>query len=422
MNHFQRVNGVLMAEDVSFQRIADEVGTPVYVYSAATLRRHYRVFDQAFSSVEHLTCFAVKALSNIAVLNLLAKEGAGFDVVSIGELKRVFKAGGDPRKVVFSGVGKTREEMAFALEADIYCFNVESIAELHQLNEVALAADRRAPVSLRINPDVDPKTHPYIATGLRNNKFGISWDKAESTYALAASLPGLHVKGLDCHIGSQIATLAPMVEAMEKMVDLVDRLEAMGLSIEHLDVGGGLGITYENETPPSPAVYAQELIRVLGTRKKQIITEPGRVIAGNAGVLMTKVLLRKENDDKTFVVVDAAMNDALRASLYGAWHGIEPVVDRDRPLEEVDLVGPICESGDFLARDRELPELRAGELAIMRSAGAYGFVMSSNYNSRPRVPEVLVDGDQFHVIRRRERVDELFALETIPSLGPTVEP
>ena len=413
MNHFQRQGGVLYAEDVPLEKIAQDVGTPVYIYSSATLRRHFRVFDGAFSEIDHLTCFAVKALSNIAVLSLLAKEGAGFDVVSAGELRRVIAAGGDPGKVVFSGVGKTRLELAEALDAGILCFNVESRAELRQLNDVAVGKGLRAPVSLRINPDVDPKTHPYIATGLRNNKFGIPWDDAEASYLVARDLPGITVTGLDCHIGSQISSIEPMVEAMEKMVALVDRLEALGLEVQHLDVGGGLGITYDSEQPPSPAAYAKELIRVLGSRKKKIITEPGRVIAGNAGILLTQVLLRKSNENKTFLIVDAGMNDVIRPALYDAWHGLEPVGAASGEEEIVDVVGPVCESGDFLARDRPLPFLDEGDLLAMRSAGAYGFVMSSNYNSRPRVAEVLVDGSEYRVIRRRETLEELFATESI---------
>ena len=414
MNHFEPRNGVLFAEEVPLQKIAQEVGTPVYVYSAATLRRHFQVFDGAFNEIDHLTCFAVKALSNIAILNLLATEGAGFDIVSGGELARVIAAGGDPQKVVFSGVGKTRDEMKQALEAGILCFNVESLAELNQLSEVAQGLGVQAPVSLRINPDVDPKTHPYIATGLRSNKFGIQWDEAEEIYILARDLKGIRVKGLDCHIGSQISSIEPMIEAMEKMVSLVDRLEALGLNIEHLDVGGGLGITYDDEKPPSPSAYASELIRVLGQRKKKIITEPGRVIAGNAGILLTKVLLRKKSQEKTFVIVDAGMNDSIRPALYDAWHGIEPVTHTERAPEVVDVVGPVCESGDFLARDRELPRMEEGDLVAMRSAGAYGFVMASNYNSRPRIAEVLVSGSQYHVIRERERIEDLFATESLP--------
>jgi diaminopimelate decarboxylase len=416
VNHFQRRDGELFAEGVPLSQIAREVGTPAYVYSAATLRRHFRVFDGAFSDIDHLTCFAVKALSNIAVLHLLAQEGAGFDIVSGGELARVMAAGGDPKKIVFSGVGKTRTEMQQALEAGILCFNVESRAELFQLDEVARKLCTRAPVSLRINPDVDPQTHPYIATGLRSNKFGIQWDQAEEVYQEAGGLEGIEVKGLDCHIGSQISSLEPMVEAMEKMVSLVDRLESMGLNIEHLDVGGGLGITYDDETPPSPSAYASELIRVLGTRKKKIITEPGRVIAGNAGILLTQVLLRKQSQEKTFLIVDAGMNDSIRPALYNAWHGIEAVADKDSSTEIVDVVGPVCESGDFLARERELPVMGEGDLVAMRSAGAYGFVMASNYNSRPRIPEVLVQGDAFQVIRKRETIADLFASESLPDL------
>jgi diaminopimelate decarboxylase len=411
VNHFDRIDGMLYAEDVPLTRIANDVGTPVYIYSRATFERHFRVFDEAFAEVDHLVCFAVKACSNIAILQLLARLGSGFDIVSEGELARVLHAGGDPAKIVFSGVGKTEREMEKALNAGILCFNVESVAELHQLAGVACRLGVKAPVSLRINPNVDPKTHPYIATGLRNNKFGIEWEKAISAYQEAISLEGLNVVGLDCHIGSQISDLKPMVEAMGRMVELLDQLKALGLDIEHLDIGGGLGITYGDEVPPTPAAYAKKLIGVLGDRRLRIVAEPGRVIAGNAGVLVTQVLLTKENHGKRFVVVDAGMNDAIRPALYQAWHGIEPVAEARTEIHEVDVVGPICESGDFLAQNRMMPRVEAGELLCMQSAGAYGFVMASNYNSRPRVAEVLVDGDQWHVIRERESIPSLYALE-----------
>ena len=413
MNHFNRIDGILHAESVPLSRIAQDVGTPVYIYSRATFERHFRVFDAAFAEVDHLVCFAVKACSNIAILQTLAQLGSGFDIVSEGELARVLHAGGNPAKIVFSGVGKTEREMEKALQAGILCFNVESLAELHQLSAVANRLGVQAPVSLRINPDVDPKTHPYIATGLRNNKFGIQWDKAIPAYKEAMALGGIRVLGLDCHIGSQISDITPMVEAMARMVELLDALKTLGLEIEHLDVGGGLGITYGAEVPPTPAVYASRLLDVLGPRRLRIIAEPGRVIAGNAGILLTKVLLTKENHGKRFVVVDAAMNDAIRPALYQAWHGIEPVAKARDETDEVDVVGPICESGDFLAQNRVLPRVEAGELLCLQSSGAYGFAMASNYNSRPRVPEVLVDGDRYHVIRDRESISSLYALERL---------
>lgn len=414
MNHFHRgADGSLWAEDVPLARIAAEVGTPTYVYSRATLTRHFRVFDAAWAGVDHLVCYAVKACSNLAVLNVLAKLGAGFDIVSGGELARVLAAGGDPSKVVFSGVGKTEAELEAALAAGILCVNVESAAELEQLDAVAGRMGVMAPISVRVNPDVDPKTHPYIATGLKRNKFGISWSEARDTYRRAGELAHLKVVGLDFHIGSQLKETGPLVEAIDKAIELVDALTADGLPIHHLDVGGGLGITYHEEAPPSPDEYAQKLIARLGERKLRVVTEPGRVIVGNAGVMLMRCLLTKRNGDTDFVVVDAGMNDALRPALYDAWHGIEPVAAPRATTRTVDVVGPVCETGDFFARDRELPEIVAGDLLAMRSAGAYGFAMASNYNSRRRAAEVLVDGDRFHVVRDREEIADLFANERV---------
>lgn len=416
MNHFHRgPDGALWAEEVPLARIAAEVGTPTYVYSRATLTRHYTVFDAAWADVDHLVCFAVKACSNLAVLDVLARLGAGFDIVSGGELARVLRVGGDPSRIVFSGVGKTAAELEAALSAGILCFNVESAAELEQLDAVAGRLGVRAPVSLRVNPDVDPKTHPYIATGLTRNKFGIPFAEALAAYRRAAALPHLDIVGLDFHIGSQLEDTSPVVEAINKALGLIDALTADGIPIHHLDVGGGLGITYRGEAPPSPSEYARTLIDRLEGRPLRLITEPGRVIAGNAGILLMRCLLTKRNGETEFVVVDAGMNDALRPALYGAWHDLEPVSPPRDERRVVDVVGPVCESGDFFARDRELPIVEAGELMVMRSAGAYGFAMASNYNSRCRPAEVLVDGDQLHVVREREQVEDLFRGErTLP--------
>jgi diaminopimelate decarboxylase len=421
MDHFRRLDGQLCCEEVPLAEIAARVGTPVYVYSAATLSRHYRVFDEAWDEVDHLVCFAVKACSNIAILAHLAELGAGFDIVSVGELHRVLAAGGEPSRVVFSGVGKRDDEIAAALAVGILCFNVESEAELELISQVAQREGEIAPVSLRINPDVDAETHPYVATGLQTSKFGIPRSRARATYARARELPGLEIVGLDCHIGSQLASSAPMVEALRRLLRLVDELEAEGIPIRHLDLGGGLGISYDEESPPSPAEYASALLTELQrwehTRRGpplRIILEPGRVIAGNAGVLLMSVLLVKESDSKQFVVVDAAMNDAIRPALYGAYHRLETVAPPRDDSSVVDVVGPICETGDFLARDRALPAVQAGELIAMRGAGAYGFSMASTYNSRPRPPEVLVVGSSAHVIRMRETLDDLLRGETIP--------
>jgi diaminopimelate decarboxylase len=412
VNHFARhADGRLFCEDVDLAELAEAVGTPAYVYSKATLERHVRVYQEAWRGLEHQMCFAVKACSNLSILKLFASLDCGFDIVSEGELRRVLLAGGSPSRVVFSGVGKTEDELAFALRHHIACFNVESVAELHHLERVAARLGLRARVSLRVNPDVDAETHPYIATGLRTSKFGIPWEDALDAYHLAATLPHLDVIGVACHIGSQLARSEPFVEALDKLLDLVDRLAGLGIPLEHVDIGGGLGITYREEAPPSPEDYAEAIRLALGTRSVRLFTEPGRVIVGNAGVLLMRCLLTKDNGEARFVVVDAGMNDAIRPALYGAWHAIEPVGKPRSGKVVADVVGPVCETGDFFARARELPPIAEGDLLVMRSAGAYGFSMSSNYNSRPRPPEVLVDGRSWQLIRRRETWDDLWRPE-----------
>ncbi len=416
MNHFDLVDGKLWCEEVPLERIAEEVGTPTYVYSTATLTRHFNVFDQALSAVDHLICYSVKACSNIAILRLLHNLGAGFDIVSGGELQRLKAAGIGGDKVVFSGVGKTAEELRMALETDIHCFNVESRPELELLSAEAKALGVTARVSIRVNPDVDAQTHPYISTGLKGNKFGVPWHRAEAAYALAATLPNIEIVGADCHIGSQLLRLDPLLDALDMMLGLVDRLRAAGHPITHLDMGGGLGIPYRDESPPTPAAFGKAFARRTAGRGLTLVFEPGRIIAGNAGVLLTRVLWEKTMSGKRFVVVDAAMNDAIRPTLYSAYHEIQPVIARSAGAvrRPADVVGPICESGDFLARDRLLPAFGMGELLAMMSAGAYGFAMSSNYNSRRRAAEVLVDGDRYHVVRRRETWDDLYAHERVP--------
>lgn len=413
MDHFEYRDGRLHAEDVPVADIAATVGTPCYIYSRATIERHWRAFDQAFGQHPHLVCYAVKANSNLAVLNVLARLGSGFDIVSGGELERVLVAGGNPGKIVFSGVGKRRDELERALEMKIRCFNVESEAELALLERVAAERGQRAPVSLRINPDVDADTHPYISTGLKQNKFGIEVERALAVYAWAAASPHLEVVGVDCHIGSQLTRVAPFVDALERVLALVGRLEAQGIAIRHLDLGGGLGIRYRDEEPPLPAEHAAALLERLRDRPHEILIEPGRAIVGNAGILVTRVELLKQGDEKSFAVVDAAMNDLLRPALYSAWQAIIPVEPRavGEP-HRYDVVGPICETGDFLGKDREL-NIEPGDLLAVRSAGAYGFAMSSNYNSRPRAAEVMVDGGRFQVVRRRETVAELYAGEAV---------
>jgi diaminopimelate decarboxylase len=412
MDHFDYQQGQLFAEQVAVTEIAAQHGTPCYIYSRATLERHWHAFDDALSDLEHLVCYAVKANSNLAVLNLLARLGSGFDIVSVGELERVLAAGGDASKVVFSGVGKRADEMRRALEVGIRCFNVESEAELELLDQVAAELGVIAPVSIRVNPDVDAQTHPYISTGLKENKFGIAIDHAEAVYARAAELANLKVTGIDCHIGSQLTQSEPFLAALERVLVLVDKLAAQGIQIQHLDLGGGLGIPYHDETPPSPAEYAGALAEKLKGREFEILIEPGRAIAGNAGILVTRVEYLKSNEDKHFAIVDAAMNDLMRPSLYSAWQAIIPVVQREGTAQSYDIVGPVCETGDFLGKDRELV-IEAGDLLAVRSSGAYGFSMSSNYNTRPRAAEIMVDGKQLHVVREREQLSELFANEHI---------
>jgi diaminopimelate decarboxylase len=383
------------------------------VYSRKTLERHWHAFNDLFTGQDHLVCYAVKANSSLAVLNVLARMGSGFDIVSGGELERVIKAGGDPRKVVFSGVGKTAAEMRRALEVGIYCFNVESVAELERLNQVAGEERKPAPVSIRVNPDVDAKTHPYISTGLKQNKFGIDISSALSIYQHAAQLPHINVVGVDCHIGSQLSDVNPFVDSVKRLLVLIEELQTMGITLRHVDVGGGLGITYRNETPPTPQDYAAAILKVLKGQNLKIIMEPGRAIAGNAGILLTGVLYIKPGSEKNFAIVDAAMNDLVRPALYQAWQAVIPVQPRDdvAPMT-YDVVGPICETGDFLGKDRELA-IKAGDLLAIRSAGAYGFSMSSNYNSRPRAAEVMVDNDRYYVVRQRETLDDLVKGETV---------
>lgn len=413
MDYFNYRDGRLHAEDVDLTTLTQEVGTPCYVYSRATLERHWQAFDKAMGNHPHMICYAVKANSNIAVLNLLARLGSGFDIVSGGELQRVLRAGGEPGKVVFSGVGKTAAEMRFALEHGIHCFNVESEPELERLNEVAGAIGKRAPIALRVNPDIDARTHPYISTGLKENKFGIAIDEAAALYARAARMPYIEVTGVACHIGSQLTTLAPFLDALERVLALVDTLESQGITVQHLDIGGGLGIRYHDETPPSPDEYARAIIRKLAGRTQSIHLEPGRAIAGNAGILLTRVEYLKCSEHKDFAVVDAAMNDLIRPALYDAFQEIVAVTPRSDGVERTyDIVGPVCETGDFLGKSRRL-RIAPGDLLAVRSAGAYGFVMSSNYNSRPRAAEVMVDGDRHYVIRRRERFDDLVAGESL---------
>jgi len=419
MHHFEQRAGVMHCEDVSLERIADEVGTPTYVYSEATLTRHFDVMDAALAGVDHLVCYSVKASSNIAILQLLASLGSGFDIVSRGELARVVAAGGDPTKVVFSGVGKRSDEIAAALETGIACFNVETPGELERIDRVAANLGKRAPISLRVNPDVDPLTHPYIATGLRSSKFGVAMPEARSLYARAARSNNLRVVGIDCHIGSQITDVAPFIEALERVLELAWSLERDGIRLEHIDLGGGLGIRYDDEQPPHPDALGRMVTRIVADHGYSLLVEPGRVIVGNAGVLLTTVLDRKLNGDKRFVIVDAAMNDNIRPALYGAFHAIRPVREGEpRAIETVDVVGPVCESGDFLARDRPLAHVDPGERLVLMSAGAYGFSMSSNYNSRSRAAEILVSGDRYDVIREREPIEHLFDGEHLRALSP----
>ena len=411
MNHFDYSNDELHAEAVPLAQVAERYGTPCYVYSRAAVTETYRAFDTAFAGRDHLICYSVKANSSLAVLNLLARLGSGFDIVSGGELARVLAAGGDPRKVVFSGVGKTAEEMRRALMAGILCFNVESESELARLEAVAAQCGRTAAVSLRVNPDVDPRTHPYIATGLRQNKFGIPYEDALSLYRRAREMRHLAVAGIGCHIGSQLTEITPFVAALDRVLELADRLQAEGIALDHVDIGGGLGIRYRDESPPAASDYAKALASRLGSRSLKILLEPGRALVGEAGLLLTRVEYLKHGRERNFAVVDAAMNDLLRPALYDAWHEVRPVREGHGGAH-YEIVGPVCETGDFLARDREL-DLREGDLIAVMAAGAYGMSMSSNYNTRPRAAEVMVDGGEMHLIREREAVSQLMAREML---------
>jgi len=412
MDHFEYRNNQLFAEGVNLTELAREHGTPAYIYSRATFERHWKAFDNAFGEHPHLICYAVKANSNLGILNLLAALGSGFDIVSIGELERVLRAGGDASKVVFSGVGKKPDEITRALEVGIHCFNVESEAELQVINDIAAEMGKVAPVSIRVNPNVDAKTHPYISTGLKENKFGIAHEQALAVYQQAHDMQNIAVHGIDCHIGSQLTEIEPFVDALKRVLELVDQLKENGIELQHLDLGGGLGIRYHDETPPQPAEQIAALLAGLGDRKVKILIEPGRAIAGNAGVLLTEVLYLKHSEAKNFAIIDAAMNDLMRPALYSAWQEIVALQPRDGESRVYDLVGPVCETGDFLGKDRKL-NLQAGDVLAVKSAGAYGYSMSSNYNSRPRAVEIIVDGENAHVVRKRETMEQLLEGESI---------
>ena len=413
MSVFSYRDGHLYAEQVAVNQLAQQFGTPLYIYSRAALENHYRAFDEAFATVPHQVCYAVKANSNLAVLNVLARLGAGFDIVSGGELARVLAAGGDASKVVFSGLGKQEAEIETALNVGIACFNVESAAEIHRINAVAVRLNKKARISLRVNPDVDAQTHPYISTGLKENKFGIAIEDALGVYLEAAQLEGLEVIGIDCHIGSQLTTTTPFADALDRVLAMIDTLATHNIHIEHLDIGGGLGVRYRDETPPSPAEYAQALLPKLAGRNFTVYLEPGRAIAANAGILVTQVEFLKPTAHKNFAIIDAAMNDLIRPSLYGSWMDIIPVqINPNTQSKVYDIVGAVCETGDFLGKDRDLA-INAGDLLAVCGAGAYGFVMSSNYNTRGRAAEVMVDSNQAYLIRRRETINELFALESV---------
>ena len=414
MDFFQYKNEQLYVEDLPVKQLAEEFGTPLYIYSRATLERHWHAFDSALGKHPHLICYAVKANSNIGILNVMAKLGSGFDIVSQGELERVLAAGGDASKVVFSGVAKSRVEIMRALEVGIRCFNVESVAELHHINQIAGEMGKVAPISLRVNPDVDAHTHPYISTGLKENKFGVSVDEAREVYKLAATLPHVKITGMDCHIGSQLTELQPFLDATDRLIRLIEQLKEDGITLKHLDLGGGLGVTYTDETPPHPSDYATALLNKLKNYEDlEIILEPGRAIAANAGILLAKVQYLKSNESHNFAITDTGMNDMIRPALYEAYMNI---IEIDRTLERekatYDVVGPVCETSDFLGKQRELA-IAEGDYIAQRSAGAYGASMSSNYNSRPRTAEVLVDRNKAHLIRRRENLSELWALESI---------
>jgi diaminopimelate decarboxylase len=414
MDYFDYRDACLYAENVDLSSIAETYGTPCYVYSRATLERHWQVFDNSLKNYRHLVCYAVKANSNLAILNILARLGSGFDIVSGGELERVLRAGGKAEKIVFSGIGKTKAEISRALDVGIRCFNVESEAELYRINDIAANKGKSAPISFRVNPDVDAHTHPYISTGLKENKFGIAIDDAIDIFTKAASLDNVQIRGIDCHIGSQLTEVEPFVDALKRVLILIEKLKLAGIELQHIDLGGGLGVVYDDETPPQPNEYVEALTQILGDEfPYEILIEPGRAIAANAGILLTQVEYLKNTPDKNFAIVDAGMNDLIRPALYSAWQQIVPVKPRqNEPVQNYDIVGPICETGDFLGKNRDLA-LKEGDLLAIRSSGAYGFVMSSNYNSRPRIPEIMVDKDRVILIRRRETIDDLLAFENI---------
>ncbi len=416
MHDFHYEGKDLWCEEVPIRDLVAQVGTPLYIYSHRTLKNHFRVFNDAFSRVPHITCFAAKSNSNIAILRIFIREGGGVDIVSGGELYRAMKARVDPQKVVYSGVGKRIDEIEYALASNILMFNVESFQELEVINTCAARMNRKAGIALRVNPDVDPQTHPYISTGLKENKFGINVEKSLETYLLASKLKNLDIKGISCHIGSQLTKISPFIDALDRLKKLFGHLKAAGLKIRYLDLGGGLGITYDEESPPHPSEYADAIIGASRDLSCTFILEPGRVIVGNAGILVTKVLYTKANEDKNFIIVDAGMNDLLRPSLYKSYHHVQPVQKTKRKEIIADVVGPICESGDYLARERRLQRFERDDLMAVMSAGAYGFTMASNYNSRPRAAEVLVMGDKFHIIRKREEYGELIRGEKIPDM------
>lgn len=411
MDYFVFKKGELYCEDIPVKKIAEETGTPLYIYSSATLKRHFKAFDMPLADRKHIICFAVKANSSMAILHLLGRLGAGADIVSGGELFRALKAGIPADKIVYSGVGKTRQEISYALESDILMFNVESLDELHTIRDVAMTMRKRAMISFRVNPDVDPKTHPYISTGLKKNKFGLPVQKAIDAYRMAARMDGLEVVGISCHIGSQITETAPFIETAEKIKDIVKKLSEEGIQLKFIDMGGGLGVRYKDESPPEPEEYISSILPILSSLPQTLILEPGRAICANAGILISKLLYTKDSGEKRFYIVDAGMNDLARPSLYQAYHEIMPVMEPTTEaaalLKPADIVGPICETGDFLAKERPMPPMQNGDLIAVKSAGAYGFSMSSNYNSRPRAAEVLVTGDRFKVIRKRETFEDL---------------
>jgi diaminopimelate decarboxylase len=414
MHHFQYKDKDLYCEEVPVAEIAEAVGTPFYLYSHATLKQHFKAFSDAFGDIRHLICFSMKSNSNLAVLRLFALEGGGVDIVSGGELFRALRAGVDPKKIVYSGVGKTIEDLEYALRSEILMFNLESSQEIAVLSGVAERLKKKATIAIRINPDIDPQTHPYVSTGLRENKFGIDIERSLEDYTFAASLPNLRVAGVSCHIGSQLTQVSPFVDALKKLKEHIKRLNKENIGIEFLDLGGGLGITYDKEQPPHPKEYAAAIKNEMNMLNLTLILEPGRVLVGNAGILVARVLYKKTTKEKRFLIVDAAMNDLVRPSLYGAFHGIQPVRIKARKRIKADIVGPICESGDFLAKDREMESFEPGEMIAVMSAGAYGFSMSSNYNSRPRVAEVMVKGNRYYTIRARETYEDLIQGETIP--------